>query len=113
MAKRKKNGKVEYEGLVSWVDDDPYAEVSIVTDGGLELMVEPGGPIDDPSRWVDSYVHVRGRFTHRDDRRYLRVDHVARIQDDWNYRPMPDDTMDWPSDDYRWDDVEDEHEDRY
>ena len=110
MGRSKRSGRVELEGLVCWLDDDPLAEVSLVTDGGRELPIEPGGPIDDPSRWVDVYVHVYGRYARRDDRRYLRVDRVERVQDEWDYAPAHD-AADWPADDYRWDDGEDEYED--
>ena len=111
MGRRRMSGRVEYEGLVCWVDEDQLAELSLVTDDGRELLIEPGGPIDDSGSWVDAYVHVRGRFTRRDDQRYLRVERVVRLEDEWRDRPPVGDPDDWPVDEYRWDDNEEEYED--
>jgi hypothetical protein len=111
MPRKKSRNKIDVEGLVCYADDDPLAEVSIVTDYGHELFVDPVGPMNNPADWIDSLVHVKGRMVKRDGRRYLRVDRINRVQDEWG--ALPDDTEGWPIGRYSWDDNEDEHEDHY
>ena len=113
MARKKKRGKVEVEGLVCLADGDPWAEVSIVTDLGEEILVEPGSTIDSTERWVDAYVKLRGRMVASGEQQFLRVERAERIHDDWGPRSLMDHSLDWRLEDADWDDGEDEYEDHY
>jgi hypothetical protein len=113
MSRKKRHGKVELEGLVGYVDDDPIAEVSIVTDYGQELLVEPVGPMSNPFQWIDSVVRAWGRFVMREGRRYLQIDRIHHVDGEPDYGSFADDQYDWDIGEPYWDDGESEHEDRY
>lgn len=109
MAQQRGRGRIEVEGLVCYTEDDPWAEVAIATDYGQEFPVVPAGAMNSPFQWIDSYVHVVGQFVTRDGRRYLSVDRIGHVQEDW--AQDPDDLADLFGGGSRFDDGEDEHED--
>lgn len=113
MARNRKHGRIEVEGLVCYADDDPLAEVQIVTDYGQEFLVDPDGPMNTPHHWMDSVVHVVGRFVVRDGRRYLQVDHVHRVQGESEYGEATFGDDGWFGDEPDWDNGEFEHEDQF
>lgn len=113
MSRRKRHNRVELEGLVGYVDDDPIAEVSIVTDYGQELLVDPEGPMNSPFQWIDSVVRVWGRFVMRDGRRYLQVDRIHHVNGEPEYGESSDEDYDWDVGDLYSDDTDGEYEDRF
>jgi hypothetical protein len=113
MTRNKKRSKVEVEGLVCYADDDPLAEVAIVTDYGQELLVDPAGPMSTLHHWMDSVVHVVGRFVRRDGRRYLQVERIHRVQGEHEYDDLYDGDDRWDSGELGWDDGGSEYEDQF
>jgi hypothetical protein len=112
MSRRKRHGKVEVEGLFGYAEDDPIAEVMIMTEYGQELPIDPDGPMSNPFQWIDSVVRVWGRFVMRDGQRYLLVDRIHHVDGDPLCGEVADDPYDLDIGPY-WDDGESEHEDRY
>lgn len=113
MSRKRARTKIDIEGLVCYTDDDPLAEVSIVTDFGHELLVDPSGPMTSPFHWLDCFVHAQGQMVRRAGRRYLRIDRINRVPNVWAEGVVMEEELDWQGDGSRWDDDEDEHEGYY
>ena len=113
MSRRKRHNKVAVEGLISYADNDPIAEVSIATDYGDELPIDPDGQMSNPFQWIDSLVRARGRFVIRDGRRYLRIDRIEDANSEPAYGSSLSQEYDWDGGDADWDDGGTEYEDRY
>ena len=113
MSRRKKRNRVEVEGLVGYLDDDPIAEAAIITDYGQEIPIDPAGKLRDPFNWMDAVVRVWGRFVMREGRRYLLIDRIQHADGEPMYSIEADEGYDWDGGDGYGDDWESEHEDRY
>ena len=112
MSRKKRHSRVEVEGLVCHADDDPIADVAIATDYGAELPVDPGGPFGSPLQWIDSVVRAWGKFVMRDGRRYLQIDRVQDVNEEFDFEATGHE-YNWDLGEYCWDESEFEHEDRY
>jgi len=103
MGRKTNRGKAQLAGVVCYADDDPLAEVSIVTDYGQEFLVEPVGVMSNPFRWIDTFVHASGQLVWRNGQRYLRVDRIQELPDEGTEFSPYDADYDWDSTGY-WDD---------